>query len=364
MKKKGQVDFYFLITVFALLALGLIMVMSSSSEAARNASYTDGDAYYFFKRQFLWAIISVVAMFIVSKIDYHIFVEKSVLLFGGVLILLVIVLIAGATANGGQRWIRIGPVQFQPSEFAKVGIILYLANAITKNKNIDKFKKGLLPNLIVIGVTASLLILQPHLSATVLIVCTGIIVLFVGGVNWKHLAAIAVPIVCIGATLIMSSSYARKRVFSFLDPFADPLGDGYQVIQSLYAIGSGGLFGVGLGQSRQKFLYIPEPHNDFIFAIWCEEFGFIGAMLLIFIFIYLLYRGIRIAMSAKDKQGSLVATGIISLIALQVVMNIAVVTAAMPVTGIPLPFFSYGGTALLVTMSCMGIMLNISKQGN
>ncbi len=363
MKKKGQVDFYFLITVFALLALGLIMVMSASSESARNASYTGGDAYYFFKRQFIWAILSVIAMFVVSKIDYHILVEKSVLLFGAVLVLLVAVLAIGATANGGQRWIRIGPVQFQPSEFAKVGIILYLANAITKNKNIHKFKNGLMPNLIVIGITAAFLILQPHLSATVLIVCTGIIVLFVGGVNWKHLAAIAVPIVCVGATLIMSSSYARKRVFSFLDPFADPLGDGYQVIQSLYAIGSGGLFGVGLGQSRQKFLYIPEPHNDFIFAIWCEEFGFVGAIVLILIFIYLLYRGIKIAMNAKDKQGSLVATGIISLIALQVIMNIAVVTAAMPVTGIPLPFFSYGGTALLVTMSCMGIMLNISKQG-
>lgn len=362
--KKGQVDFYFLITVFALLALGLIMVMSASSESARNAAYTGGDAYYFFKRQLIWAVLSVVTMFVVSKIDYHIFVNKSVLLFGAVLILLVVVLIIGATANGGQRWLRIGPVQFQPSEFAKIGLILYLANAITSNKNIDKFKKGLFPNLIVIGITAALLIAQPHYSATVLIVCTGLIMLFVGGVNWKHLMAMGVPIVAAGFALIMSSDYRRERLFSFLDPFADPLGDGYQVIQSLYAIGSGGLFGVGLGQSRQKFLYIPEPHNDFIFSIWCEEFGFVGAIGLVLIFIFLLYRGIKIAMNAKDKQGSLVATGIISLIALQIIMNIAVVTAAMPVTGIPLPFFSYGGTALLVTMGCMGIMLNISKQSN
>ncbi len=362
--KKKQVDFYFLITVFTLLALGLIMVMSASSESARNAPYTGGDAYYFFKRQLLWAIISVVAMFVVSKIDYHIFVDKAVLLFGGVLVLLVIVLLVGATANGGQRWIRVGPVQFQPSEFAKVGIILYLAKTISKNKNIESFKRGLFPNLIVVGVTAALLIVQPHLSATVLIVCTSIIILFVGGVNWKHLVAMGVPVAAIGSVLVMSFPHARKRIFSFLDPFADPLGDGYQVIQSLYAIGSGGLFGVGLGQSRQKFLYIPEPHNDFIFAIWCEEFGFVGALILISIFVCLLYRGIKIAMNAKDKEGALVATGITSLIALQVIMNIAVVTAAMPVTGIPLPFFSYGGTALLVTMSCMGIMLNISKQCN
>ena len=356
-------DFYFLITVFALLALGLMMVMSASSESARNAGYTGGDAYYFIKRQLIWAALSVVAMFFFSKFDYHKLVEWSGIMMIGTYVLLLLVLVAGAEANGGQRWLRIGPVQFQPSEIAKVTMILYLAGSVSKNKKyINTFKRGLLPNLIVIGITAALLIVQPHFSATVLIVCVGVIMLFVGGVNWKHLVALAAPVVSLAFLLVMTSDYRRARVFSFLDPFADPLGDGYQVIQSLYAIGSGGLFGLGLGQSRQKFLYIPEPQNDFIFSIWCEEFGFVGALVVILMFVFLVYRGIKIAMNAKDKQGSLVAIGIISLVALQVIMNIAVVTSAMPVTGIPLPFFSYGGTALLIIMSCMGIMLNISKQ--
>lgn len=363
--KKGQFDFYFLITVFALLAIGLMMVMSASSEAARNASYTGGDAYYFFKRQVIWATLSLVAMFVFSRFDYHKLVEWSGYFIVGTLILLAIVLIAGAEAKGGQRWLRLGPVQFQPSEVAKVSLILYLAGAITKNKKyLTTFSRGLLPNLVVIGVIAVMLIVQPHFSATVLIVGVGVIMLFVGGVDWKQLALLGLPTVGLAFILVMTSDYRRARVFSFLDPFADPLGDGYQVIQSLYAIGSGGLFGLGLGQSRQKFLYIPEPHNDFIFSIWCEEFGFVGAMVVIGLFVFLIYRGIKIAMNAKDKEGSLVAVGITSLIALQVILNIAVVTSAMPVTGIPLPFFSYGGTALLIIMSCMGIMLNISRQGS
>ncbi len=363
--KKGQIDFYFLITVFALLAFGLIMVMSASSESARNAAYTGGDAYYFIKRQLIWAVLSIVAMFFFSKFDYHKLVEWSGIMIIGTFVLLLLVLVAGAEANGGQRWLRLGPVQFQPSEVAKVSLILYLAGSITKNKKyIDTFTRGLVPNLIVIGVTAVLLIVQPHFSATVLIVGVGVIMLFVGGVNWKHLVALAAPVVSLAFILVMTSDYRRARVLSFLDPFADPLGDGYQVIQSLYAIGSGGLFGLGLGQSRQKFLYIPEPQNDFIFSIWCEEFGFVGALVVILMFAFLVYRGIKIAMNAKDKQGSLIAVGITSLVALQVIMNIAVVTSAMPVTGIPLPFFSYGGTALLIIMSCMGIMLNISKQCN
>lgn len=341
------------------------MVMSASSESARNASYTGGDAYYFIKRQLVWAAISIVAMFFFSKFDYHKLVEWSGIFIVVTLVLLLLVLIAGSEANGGQRWLKIGPVQFQPSEVAKVSLILYLAGSITKNKKyITTFTRGLLPNLIVIGITALLLIVQPHFSATVLIVAVGVIMLFVGGVNWKHLVTLAIPVVSLGFLLVMTSDYRRARVLSFLDPFADPLGDGYQVIQSLYAIGSGGLFGLGLGQSRQKFLYIPEPQNDFIFSIWCEEFGFVGAFVVILMFAFLVYRGIKIAMNARDKQGSLVAIGIISLIALQVIMNIAVVTSAMPVTGISLPFFSYGGTALLIIMSCMGIMLNISKQCN
>ena len=362
MKKRGQPDFYFMIAVFALLAIGLIMVMSASSESARNASYTGGDAYYFIKRQLIWAIISVIAMVFFMNFDYHRLIKMSNLIMVVSIILLLLVLLVGAEANGGQRWLRLGPVQFQPSEVAKIALIIYLASAISKNKKyIDTFSRGLVPNLLVIMVMAALLIVQPHFSATVLIVLVGVIMLFVGGVNWKQLGALGVVGGFLGGVLMMSSEYRRARVFAFLDPFADPLGDGYQVIQSLYAIGSGGLFGLGLGQSRQKFLYIPEPQNDFIFAIWCEETGFVGAISVILLFAFLVYRGIKIAMNAEDKEGSLIAVGIISLVALQVIMNIAVVTSSMPVTGIPLPFFSYGGTALLIIMSSTGIMLNISK---
>ncbi len=365
MKKKGSMDFYFLITVFALLAMGLMMVMSASSESARNASYTGGDAYYFIKRQALWAVISIIAMLCLSVFDYHKLVKWSGVILIITYVLLVMVLVAGTEVNGGQRWLRFGPIQFQPSEAAKVAVILYLAGAIANNKKyISTFKRGLLPNLIVIGITAALLIVQPHFSATLLIVAVGIVMLFVGGVDWKQLAAMG-TVGAIGAVaLVFSSPYRRERVFSFTDPFADPSDSGYQVVQSLYAIGSGGLFGVGLGQSRQKFSYIPEPQNDFIFAILCEETGFVGALFVTLVFAFLVYRGIKIAMNARDKEGSLIAIGITFLVALQVIMNIAVVTSAMPVTGIPLPFFSYGGTSLLIMMSCMGIMLNISRQSN
>ncbi len=354
-------DFYFAITVFALLALGLMMVMSASSESAR---IYQGDAYYFIKHQLLWAVISIIALIFFSKFDYHKLIKLSGILMIATIVTLIMVLLIGTETNGGQRWLPLGPFSFQPSEAAKISLILYLAGTVPKNKKINLFTRGLLPNLIVIGVIALLLVLQPHFSATVLVVSVGLIILFVGGVNWKHLVVMGVPVIALGTLLVLSSEYRRARVTSFIDPFLDPLDSGYQVIQSLYAIGSGGLFGLGLGQSRQKFLYIPEPHNDFIFSIWCEEFGYVGALVVICMFGFLIYRGIKIAMNAKDSEGLLVAVGIISLVSLQVIMNMCVVTAGMPVTGISLPFFSYGGTALLMIMSCMGIMLNISKQGN
>lgn len=359
--KKGQIDFWFLATVFVLLALGLMMVMSASSESAR---IYQGDAYHFIKHQLVWAIVSIGAMLFFANFDYHKLIKLSGFMVIATVIMLGIVLIAGTKTNGGQRWLALGPLSFQPSEVAKISMILYLAGAVSKNKKIGTFLRGLLPNLIVVGVIAALLIFQPHFSATVLIVGVSVIILFVGGVDWKHLVAIGIPIVCGGVLLLTAVGYSSSRITTFFDPFADPLGAGYQIIQSLYAIASGGLFGLGLGQSRQKFLYIPEPHNDFIFSIWCEEFGFFGAIGVILLFVFLIYRGIKIAMNAKDKEGALAAVGIISLISLQVIMNMCVVTAGMPVTGISLPFFSYGGTALLAIMSSMGIMLNISKHSN
>ena len=360
--KKGQIDFQYFVIAMALLALGLIMVFSSSSEAAR---YDFSDAYYFTKRQLAFAVVSIVAMIFFSKFDYHRFGKLSFPLLILSAFLLVVVLAIGRNVKGGQRWIPMGPFSFQPSEAAKVAIILFFSYSLAKNPGIlNKFWTGLVPYLAVLGVFSALMMLQPHFSGTVIIVGIGVILLFAAGAKMIHLLLLATPAVMGGAFLVATSEYRLKRVLSFMDPFKDKLGDGWQVIQSLYAIGSGGLFGLGLGRSRQKFLYIPEPQNDFIFSILCEELGFIGALITIILFAVLIWRGVRIAMAAPDLFGTLIATGITALIALEVIINIAVVTSSMPVTGMPLPFFSYGGTSLLVIMSCVGIMLNISRYSN
>ena len=360
--KKGQIDFYFFLTVMSLLAIGLIMVFSASSEAARYASYTNGDAYYFIKRQGLWAIISIGAMFFFANFDYHKLGKWSFPILTASFGALILVLMIGNTVKGGKRWINLGFSSIQPSEIAKIAIILFFAYSLSKNPDIlKKFWSGLMPYLSVLGFVALLLMLEPHFSGTIVILGIGVTILFVAGAKIRHLILLGLPAFCGGFFLVATSEYRMQRITAFVDPFKDKLGDGWQIIQSLYAIGSGKLFGLGLGRSRQKFLYIPEPHNDFIFSIVCEELGFIGAMVVLLLFAVLIWRGIKIAMDAPDTFGSLVAVGITTLIAVEVIINIAVVTSSMPVTGMPLPFFSYGGTALLAVMSCMGIMLNISK---
>lgn len=358
-KEKNPFDFSFFLIVLGLLAFGLIMVFSASSEAAR---VTYDDAFYFIRKQMIWAVISIIAMLITSKIHYKKLAQYAGLIMVVAIVLLVVVLIIGTDVNGGKRWLDFKIMNFQPSEAAKIALILFFANALSKNKDALKhFTTGLLPYLFMIGVVAALLMLEPHMSGTVVIVTIGVVMLFVAGARGTHLAAIGLPGLAGALVLIFTSEYRLQRVTSFMDPFKDKLGDGWQSIQSLYAIGSGGLFGLGLGRSRQKFLYIPEPQNDFIFAILCEELGLIGALVVIMLFIFLIYKGITIALNAPDTFSCLVATGITTLIAIEVIINIAVVTSSMPVTGMPLPFFSYGGTALLLHMVAMGIMLNISR---
>jgi cell division protein FtsW len=357
--KKKSFDFQFFIIVMALLALGLIMVFSASSESAR---VFQNNAYFFIQKQLMWAVFSVVAMLVLSRIDYHHFGKWAfpILIASG--LLLVLVLAIGTTLNGGKRWINLGFTSFQPSEAAKVAVVIFFAYSLSKNPNIlGNFWTGLVPYLAVLCVFAGLLMLEPHLSGTIVIMGIGIAVLFIGGAKLTHLLAMAVPAVVAGCALILSEPYRMERVTAFIDPFKDKQGSGWQIMQSLYAIGSGGMFGLGLGRSRQKFLYLPEPHNDFIFSILCEELGFIGAAITLLLFAALIWRGIRIAMNAPDMFGSLMAAGFTALIAIEVIINIAVVTSSMPVTGMPLPFFSYGGTALLAVMCCMGIMLNISR---
>ncbi|MCL2740025.1 MAG: putative lipid II flippase FtsW [Oscillospiraceae bacterium] len=335
------------------------MVFSSSSEAAR-AKFSN--PYYFIQRQGLWALISLCAMFFFSVFNYKVLKKLATPVLIISIILLIVVLIFGTDVNNAKRWINLGFFSVQPSEITKIAVILFFASSLTAMRSkLKNFLHGLCPYLLVLLVIAGLVIIEPHLSATIVIVLIGCIMLLIAGAKMKHFILLAIPAACALVVAIFTAEYRLKRITSFLDPFADKLGDGWQIIQSLYAISSGGIFGLGLGQSRQKFLYIPEPQNDFIFSITAEELGLLGAILIIGLFTFLIYRGIRIAITAPDTFSALLATGIIAKIAVETVINIAVVTSSMPVTGMPLPFFSYGGTTLLINMSAMGILLNISR---
>lgn len=357
---KGTPDYFFLAIVIILLAYGIMMLFSAGSAKA----YSDyGDVLYFVKNQLLGIGIGAVGMYLASKIDYHIYGGKiAELLYGGCTVLLILVVVGlGTTVNGATRWL----FGFQPSEIAKIAIIILFSYKLSQpsgQKNLKKFKKGFLPYLVLLGIYVILLALEPHFSCIILIGLTAMLLLFVAGAPLKYFIEIAVPAVIGIVVLIMIEPYRMARVMTFFDPFADMQGSGWQIAQSLYAIGSGGIFGVGLGQSRQKFLSLPEPHNDFIFSVLSEELGLIGATLLIILFILLLVRGIKIAAKAPDMFGMLLVVGIVGIVTLQALINIAVVTASIPVTGMPLPFFSYGSTALSITMTEMGIVLNVSRQ--
>ncbi len=362
--KKRHVDIALVIVTLTLLALGVIMVLSAS---APSAFRLEGDSYYYFKKQALFAVIGVIVMFVFSNIDYKVYSSK-IIYWGGLIVafgLLILVLVPGVgiTVNDATRWIKIAGIQFQPSEIMKIALIIFMSATISKNpKRLKKFWRGLMPYLILVGFIAFLLLLEPHMSATVIIVVIAGSILLVGGVKLWHILPF-IPLAGIaGYVLSKVEEYRWKRLIIFMDPWKDPLGDGWQIIQSLYAIGSGGLFGVGLGQSTQKYMYIPEPHNDFIFAIWAEEMGLFGVLIVIVLFGIFIWRGIMIAIKAPDLFGSLLATGITVMIGIQAVFSIAVVSSSMPVTGIPLPFFSYGGTALIILLGCVGILLNISRK--
>jgi len=359
-KKSNKMDYSFLLIVFFLLSYGLIMVFSASSATAH---YQYGDAYYFVKRQFIWAVIGVGIMLMVSRVPISFIYKHTIHLMGLSIVLLLAVLVVGIEVKGAKRWLGFGAVSFQPSEIAKLAIIVFLARCLTTNKDALKtFSRGFLPYIVIIIGVAFIIFLEPHFSGAMIVVLTGCIVMWAAGAKFTHflvVAGAAVPAIIVA---MMSASYRLARITTFFDPFKDTSGDGWQIVQSLYAIGSGGFFGLGLGQSRQKFLYLPEPHNDFIFSIICEELGFIGAMLVIVLFALLIWKGIKIAINAPDKFSSLTVIGIISLIAIQAVFNIAVVTASVPATGMPLPFFSYGGTSLVFILAEMGIVLSVSRE--
>ncbi|WP_227017195.1 putative lipid II flippase FtsW [Sinanaerobacter chloroacetimidivorans] len=356
-------DFVLTIIVLGLVVFGVIMVFSSSYYNAINDS---GDPYFYLKRDIVWAALGLGAMLFCAMFDYRMYAKIAPgILATSVLLLALLFTPLGITRNYATRWIGVGEFTVMPGEIAKIAVIIFVAWYLSKDpKRIRSFTKGVLPLLGLSGVYFGLIILQPNLS-TAITIC-GIIIgmMFVAGLNILYLVGI-VGIGAVGITgmiLTDEGGYRLKRLTSFLDPFQDPLGDGYQVIQSLLALGSGGLFGVGLGKSIQKTLYLPEPQNDFIFAIIGEELGYIGCLLLIACYLVLIWRGIHIAINAPDMFGTLLASGITIMLALQVVLNIAVVTSSMPPTGITLPFVSYGGNALMLFMGSMGILLNISRR--
>ncbi|NMA67759.1 MAG: putative lipid II flippase FtsW [Clostridiaceae bacterium] len=361
MVRKREYDFWLLFTVLTLLALGTIMVFSASSYNALNYM---GNKYHYLIRQVLWVSIGIISMMIFSRLDYRRIALSSpiLLIISTILLILVRIPKIGSNVNGAWRWFNLGPMSFQPSEFTKIAMILFFSCSLSKNSHkLDRFFSGLMPYLIIVGVTDALLYLEPHMSAIILITLVSIIILFCAGARIWHFVVLAVPALIGGWFLIISDEYRVQRILSFLDPFKYPQDSGYQVINSLYAIASGALFGRGLGKSLQKYLYLPEPHNDFIFSVLAEELGFIGALTVIVLFMLFIWRGLKISMNAPDMMGSLIAVGITSLVALEVIINIAVVTSTIPATGMPLPFFSYGGTSMLFLLTSIGILLNISR---
>lgn len=356
---RGTIDYPFLIIVLLLLIIGLVMVFSSSYAAAY---YDNLPSTYYFFRQGIFAIGGVAVMFFFSYIDYRRWRAFSPALMVVSIILLILVLIIGVGNYGEKRWINLGFTTFQPSELAKVAVIFFFSSLISVYpEKMRTFRYGVLPFIVVLAIIAFLMIQEPHLSGTVLILGVGAVLMFVGGTHWAwFMGAFGAGVAGIWAAIGMLG-YAQDRIAVWFDPFVDPLGKGYQSVQALYAMGSGGLLGLGFGNSRQKYLYLPEAHNDFIFAIICEELGFIGAMIVILLFILLILRGYWIALHARDKFGSLLATGVTTMVALQTALNISVVTGVLPVTGAALPFFSYGGTALLILLAEMGIVLSVSR---
>lgn len=343
----NPIDFTLLITILLLLSMGLVMVLSASSPSALSES---GNSYAFFSKQLIFAILGIIAMLFISKIDYRFYQKFYKHAWWIALILLALVLIAGKTVNGAKRWIYVTEtLSFQPSEVVKILMIIFYAGILVKNRDeLGLYTKGFIKNMCLLAPIIGLLLLEPHFSASIVIIgiCSTMMIM-AGCKFWHFLATGAVAGIPAMILLIVKEPYRLQRVITFLDPWKDATGDGWQVIQSLYAIGSGGLFGVGLGESKQKFLYIPEPHNDFIFSILGEELGFIGCAVVLILFAIFIWRGVLIAMKAPDMFGSLIAIGITALVAIQVIINVAVVTSSMPATGMPLPFFSYRRNSII-----------------
>jgi cell division protein FtsW len=362
MKKRGySLDYLLLFAALALSAIGLIMVFSASPTMALKL----GDSYYFLKRHILYLLLGFSALYLGTRLDLALLRQRANVIFAVSFILLILVYIPGVgqEISGASRWIDLGLISFQPSELMKLAVVLLLADLLTKTGDKLKTIAGLLPPLLITGLIAGLIIAQPDMGTAITIAGTAFIMLFVAGAQLAHLGVLCA--LGAGGILMLSlvSPYRLRRLMAFLDPWQDPQGIGFQVIQSLLAVGSGGLFGLGLGASRQKFFYLPQQFTDFIFAILCEELGFIGAATVVFLFALLLAGGIRVAYRAADQFHSLLAIGLTAWLTIQATINIMVVLSLLPTTGIPLPFISYGGTATIINLFAVGIILNVSLKG-
>ena len=367
---KNNLDFGMLITIIILLCAGIVMVASASSYYALS-NYNNSN--YFLVRQLFFGIIGFIFMIIISNIDYKRYKKWGYLFYIICLVLLVLVLTPlGQTRNGAKRWLGFGALVFQPSEIMKIGLVIGMSTYLSLNyKKLTSFKGYIIPILMLLLVVI-VMFMQKHLSGTIVMFVAACSIIFVSGIKVKAryiIAGIIAAAAMLAVFIFMPSgdstesrgSFRLDRIVSFLNPEEDIKGGNWQAAQSLYAIGSGGIFGRGLGQSRQKYLWLPEAQNDFIFSVLGEELGLVGTVTVLALFSFFIYRGYRIAITARDMYGSLLATGITSAFALQILVNIAVVTCTVPVTGMPLPFFSYGGTALFINLCAMGILLNISR---
>lgn len=350
------------ITAGALVVLGLVMILSASSVTSFT-SY--GSSFYFFKRQLLWAAVGATAFLIFAAMDYRGLKGWGYGAYLFVVALLVAVLLpgVGVMAGGSVRWLDLGPLSFQPSELAKLALILFAADILSRKpeRSLNKFSHTLIPLMPAIGLLTLLVMLQPDLGTAVLLGAICLCMLFVAGAPAFHLIPIAATAAAAGAVLALSEDYRRARILAFQDPWRDPLNTGYQAIQSLIAMGSGGWFGVGLGASRQKWSYIPNAHTDFIYAILGEEMGLFGTLLVLGLFAFLTYLGVRTARRSCDRFGMMMASGITIWIALQALVNIGAVTATLPITGVPLPLVSFGGSSLVVSMAALGILTSIAR---
>ncbi|TDF97168.1 putative lipid II flippase FtsW [Paenibacillus piri] len=356
---RGRLDFLLLIITVLLVGFGLIMIFSASSPMA---VYKHSSASYYVYKQGLFAFIGLGLMLLFTGIPYSFWQKTAPYLLLASLLMLILVLIAGASANGARRWFIVGGIALQPAEFTKLSVIVYLAALISKKGDKTRlFKKGLLPILIVVGFIFLLIMLQPDFGTVLILLFITATIISIGGFDWRHLFMLSLGLIPLFIYLAVSKSYRLKRLISFLDPFENPTESGYQLIQSFYALGHGGLTGAGLGGSVQKFLYLPEAHTDFIFAVIGEEWGFIGGTLFILVFILFIWRGCLAAARCQQPFGMLLGMGIVAMISIQALLNLGAVTGSLPITGVPLPFVSYGGSSLILCMVSTGMLLSISR---